>query len=138
MVQRVGKTLLPEPVAPRGGVHLGLRANLPQFALLLAVNAFVGALVGLERTVVPLLAGEVFGIASAAAVASFLVAFGPAKALGNLFAGRLSERVGRRRVLIAGWLLGLPVPFIVIWAPDWGWVVAANLLLGLNQGLAGP
>ena len=104
--------------------------------MLLAVNAFVGALVGLERTVVPLLAGEVFGIASAAAVASFLVAFGPAKALGNLFAGRLSERVGRRRVLIGGWLLGLPVPFIVIWAPDWGWVVAANLLLGLNQGLA--
>ncbi|CAN5765050.1 MFS transporter [soil metagenome] len=82
------------------------------------------------------MAGEAFGIASAAAVASFLVAFGPAKALGNLFAGRLSERVGRRRVLIAGWLLGLPVPVIVLWAPDWGWVVAANLLLGLNQGLA--
>ncbi|MDQ3407327.1 MAG: MFS transporter [Chloroflexota bacterium] len=115
---------------------MGLRANLPQFLLLLAVNAFVGALVGLERTVVPLLAGEAFGIASAAAVASFLVAFGPAKAIGNLFAGRLSERVGRRRVLIAGWLLGLPVPFIVIVAPDWGWVVAANVLLGLNQGLA--
>jgi MFS family permease len=117
-------------------VTLGLRANLPQFLLLLAINAFVGALVGLERTVVPLLAGEVFGIGSAAAVASFLVAFGPAKAFGNLFAGRLSERVGRRRVLIAGWLLGLPVPFIVILAPDWGWVVAANVLLGLNQGLA--
>lgn len=84
----------------------------------------------------PLLAGEVFGIGSAAAVASFLVAFGPAKAFGNVFAGRLSERVGRRRVLIAGWLLGLPVPFIVILAPDWGWVIGANLLLGLNQGLA--
>jgi MFS family permease len=88
-----------------------------------------------ERSVLPLVAGEDFGIASAAAATSFIAAFGPSKALANLFAGRLSERFGRRWVLVAGWLIGLPVPFMVIAAPDWSWVVAANLLLGVNQGL---
>jgi MFS family permease len=100
-----------------------------------AIVAFVGAMVGIERSVLPLVAGADFGLASAAAATSFIVAFGPAKALANLVAGRLSESVGRRRVLIVGWLIGLPVPFLIIAAPTWGWVVAANLLLGVNQGL---
>jgi len=115
---------------------LGLRANWRQFALLIAVNAFVGGMVGLERTVVPLLAREEFGIASKTAAVSFIVSFGSAKAVANLFAGRLSERFSRRSVLLAGWLFGLPVPFLLIWAPAWGWIIAANLLLGINQGLA--
>ncbi len=116
--------------------RLGLRPNWQQFTLLVAVNAFVGALVGMERSILPVVAGEEFGIASAAAATSFIAAFGPAKALANLFAGRLAERFGRRRVLIVGWLVGLPVPLLVIWAPSWGWIVAANVLLGINQGLA--
>ena len=99
------------------------------------MTAFVGAMVGIERSVLPLVASADFGLASAAAATSFIVAFGPAKAVANLFAGRLSERVGRRRVLIVGWLIGLPVPFIVIVAPEWSWIVAANVLLGVNQGL---
>jgi MFS family permease len=114
---------------------LGLRENRGQFALLVAVVGFVGAMVGIERSVLPLVASTDFGLASAAAATSFIVAFGPSKAFANLFAGRLSERVGRRRVLIAGWLVGLPVPFIVIAAPEWGWIVGANVLLGINQGL---
>lgn len=117
-------------------MRLGLRANLGQFSLLVAVNAFVGALVGLERSVVPLLATETFAVASAFAAMSFLVSFGATKAAANLFAGTLSERFGRRRVLIIGWLVGLPVPLLIIAAPDWGWVVGANALLGINQGLA--
>lgn len=117
-------------------IALGLRANWRQFALLVAVNAFVGGMVGLERTTLPLLAREEFGIVSKTAAVSFIATFGLAKALSNLFAGRLSERFSRRRVLIAGWVLGVPVPFMLIWAPSWGWVLAANVLLGLNQGLA--
>jgi MFS family permease len=105
-----------------------------QFALLIAVAAFVGSMVGLERSVLPLLAADEFGITSNAATLSFIASFGAAKAASNLLAGRLCDRVGRRRVLIAGWLVGLPVPLIVMWAPSWSWVVAANLLLGLNQG----
>lgn len=116
-------------------VALGLKANWQQFTLLVVVNAFVGAMVGLERTVVPLIAGADFGLASRAAVLSFLVSFGIVKALANLFAGRLSERIGRKRILIAGWLAGLPVPFLLIFAPNWNWVIAANVLLGINQGL---
>jgi MFS family permease len=115
---------------------LGLGANWRQFALLVAINAFVGGMVGMERSVLPLLAGEEFGIASKAAAISFVAAFGLTKACANLFAGPLSERFSRRSVLIAGWLLGLPVPFLLIWAPSWGWVIGANALLGLNQGLA--
>jgi MFS family permease len=116
-------------------VSLGLRANWRQFTLLVIVNAFVGAMVGLERTVVPLIAGADFGLVSRSVVLSFLISFGIVKALANLFAGRLSDRVGRKRVLVIGWLAGLPVPLLLIFAPSWGWVVLANVLLGINQGL---
>jgi MFS family permease len=116
--------------------RLGLRANWAQFWLLVLVNAFVGAMVGLERTVLPLLARSEFGLASTSAVLSFIATFGLVKAVTNFAAGRLSDRFGRKRILLAGWLVGLPVPFLVIWAPDWSWIVAANVLLGLNQGLA--
>jgi MFS family permease len=115
---------------------LGLRENWRQFWLLVLINAFVGAMVGLERTVLPLLAEREFGLASKGAALSFIVSFGLAKALANLAAGWLSERVGRKRVLIAGWVVALPVPFLVMWAPTWAWIVFANVLLGINQGLA--
>ena len=114
---------------------LGLRANWPQFWLLVLVNAFVGAMVGLERTVLPLLAEREFGLASRSAALSFIVTFGLVKAATNLFAGHLGDRYGRKHILVAGWLVGLPVPFMVMWAPSWSWVVAANALLGINQGL---
>jgi MFS family permease len=116
-------------------VQLGLRANWQQFTLLVIVNAFVGAMVGLERSIVPLLGHRVFGLASTTAVLSFIVSFGVVKALANLFAGRLGDRIGRKGVLVAGWLFGLPVPLLIIFAPSWGWVVFANVLLGINQGL---
>jgi MFS family permease len=117
-------------------VQLGLRENLPQFALLVAINAFVGAMVGLERSTLPLIGREEFGLASKAAVLSFIVAFGLAKALTNLAAGGLAGRLGRRRLLISGWVIALPVPALIALAPSWGWIVAANVLLGVNQGLA--
>jgi MFS family permease len=116
-------------------IALGLRANWRQFTLLVIVNAFVGAMVGLERTVVPLIAQEDFGLVSRSIVLSFLVSFGVVKALSNLFAGRMSDRLGRKRILVAGWLFGLPVPFLIIFASSWNWVVFANVLLGINQGL---
>ena len=118
-----------------GGVRLGLGANLGQFALLVAINGLVGGMVGQERTVLPLLARDVFELQALSAALTFIVAFGITKALANLAAGALSDRLGRKPVLIAGWLVGLPVPLILMWAPDWGWVVAANVLLGINQGL---
>jgi MFS family permease len=117
-------------------VRLGLRENLAQFSLLVAVNAFVGAMVGMERSTLPLVGREEFGLTSSAAVLSFIVAFGTAKALTNLGAGALAQRAGRRRLLIAGWVAALPVPLLIAVAPSWGWVVAANALLGINQGLA--
>jgi MFS family permease len=121
---------------PGRPVSLGLAPNWRQFALLVAINAFVGGMAGLERSVLPLLAEDEFGVESATAVLAFIAAFGVTKALANLVAGRLSERFSRRRVLIAGWLLAVPVPLMIIAAPAWWWIVAANLLLGLNQGLA--
>ena len=117
-------------------VKLGLRHNREQFWLLVLVNAFVGSMAGLERTVLPLLAEAEFGIASTSAAVSFVATFGITKALMNLIAGRLSDRFGRRRLLIAGWLFGLPVPFLVIVAPAWSWIVLANVFLGIQQGLA--
>jgi MFS family permease len=121
---------------PAPAVALGLGANWRQFWLLVLVNAFVGAMVGLERTVLPLLAQVEFGLASKTAVLSFIATFGVVKALTNVLAGRLSDTYGRKRVLLAGWLVGLPIPLLVIWAPSWSWIVFANVLLGLNQGLA--
>ena len=117
-------------------VRLGLRENAAQFTLLVAVNAFVGAMVGLERSTLPLIGREDFGLGSSAAVLSFIVAFGVAKALTNLVAGTAAARAGRRRLLIAGWVIALPVPLMIALAPSWGWIVAANALLGVNQGLA--
>ncbi|HKV56775.1 MAG TPA: MFS transporter [Ktedonobacteraceae bacterium] len=116
-------------------IQLGLLANWQQFSLLVLINAFVGGMVGLERSIVPLLGQRVFGLASTTAVLSFIVSFGIVKALANLFAGRLSDRIGRKGVLVAGWLVGLPVPFLIIFAPAWGWIVFANVFLGINQGL---
>jgi MFS family permease len=120
----------------RPRVELGLRENLPQFALLVAINALVGAMVGLERSTLPLIGHDSFGLGSTVAVLSFIVAFGLAKSFTNLGAGALAERIGRRRLLILGWIVALPVPLLIAVAPNWGWVVAANVFLGVNQGLA--
>lgn len=123
----------------RGGrapVRLGLRENWPQFALLVLINAFVGGMVGIERTVIPLIGAEEFGITSTTLVTSFIVSFGVVKALANLVSGQLADAWGRKRVLVLGWLVGLPVPFMIIWAPSWEWIIAVNALLGVNQGLA--
>jgi len=116
-------------------VRLGLRENAAQFSLLVLVNAFVGAMAGLERTVLPLIAERDFNLASKTAILSFIVSFGVVKALSNLLAGRISDRIGRKRVLVVGWLIGIPVPLLVMMAPTWDWIVAANVLLGINQGL---
>jgi MFS family permease len=117
-------------------VRLGLRANRRQFALLVGMNALVGAMVGLERSLLPLVGKEDFGLRSSSAILAFIVAFGAAKALTNLAAGELAERIGRRRLLVVGWLVALPVPLLIGLASSWWFVVAANLLLGVNQGLA--
>jgi MFS family permease len=117
-------------------VRLGLKENWRQFALLIVINAFVGGMVGIERTVVPLIGSEEFGITSTTIVLSFIVSFGVIKALSNLVSGQLADAWGRKHVLVLGWLVGLPVPFMIIWAPSWGWIIAANALLGINQGLA--
>jgi MFS family permease len=117
------------------GPRLGLGANLAQFSLLVVVNAFVGAMVGLERTILPAIAEAEFHLAARAAILSFIVVFGVTKALTNYFAGRVSDAIGRKRVLVVGWLVALPVPFVLMWAPSWGWVLAANVLLGASQGL---
>lgn len=124
-------SLLGATEAPR----LGLRENWAQFSLLVLVNAFVGGMVGIERAVLPLLAEREFGLASKTAILSFIASFGIVKALANLCAGRLSDRIGRKGVLVTGWLVGLPVPLLIMVAPSWGWIIFANVLLGINQGL---
>src|SRR4029453_18943054 len=116
-------------------VRLGLRENLGQFALLVVVNAFVGAMVGLEPSILPAIAEQEFQLPPRTAMLSFIVVFGVAKALTNYGAGRLSDRWGRKRLLVAGWLVALPVPFLLMWAPTWNWVLVANVLLGISQGL---
>ena len=116
-------------------IQLGLRENLGQFSLLLLINAFVGSMVGMERSVLPLLAEREFEVASRTSILSFLLAFGVVKAVANVFAGTTADRWGRRRVLLAGWLAAIPIPFLIMFAPSWGWIVAANILLGINQGL---
>src|SRR5215470_4538708 len=117
-------------------VRLGLWDNLPQFALLVLINAFVGAMVGLERTILPLLGEQDFGLSSKTAITSFIVSFGATKAVINLVAARLSDRIGRRPILVTGWLFALPVPFLIIYAPAWWWIDLANVLLGANQAMA--
>ncbi|NUW39489.1 MFS transporter [Nonomuraea rhodomycinica] len=118
-----------------GPVRLGLRANLAQFTLLVAVNALVGGMLGQERVVLPLLAEQTFGLTTATSALTFILTFGLVKAATNFFAGTLSDRYGRKPVLVAGWLIGLPIPLLLMWAPGWGWVIIANVLLGVNQGL---
>jgi MFS family permease len=122
--------------APVAGTALGLRENWQQFSLLVLINAFVGGMVGLERTVVPLIGAEEFKIASATIVVSFIVSFGVVKAVANLVSGHFADVYGRKVMLVLGWLVGLPVPFMIAWGPSWGWIVAANALLGVNQGFA--
>jgi MFS family permease len=123
------------PSVDSGGRRLGLRANLAQFSLLVGVNALVGGMVGQERSLLSLLATQVFGLAAVSAALTYIVAFGLTKAATNFLAGTLADRYGRKPVLVAGWLVGLPVPLLIIWAPTWSWVVVANVLLGVNQGL---
>ena len=120
---------------PLDEVRLGLRENIAQFSLLVVVNAFVGAMVGMERSILPAIAEQEFELAARAAVLSFIVVFGVTKALTNYLAGRLSDRFGRKHVLVAGWLVAVPVPLLLMWAPSWSWVLFANALLGVSQGL---
>ncbi len=117
-------------------IQLGLRENWRQFSLLVLINAFVGGMVGLERTVVPLIGAEEFKIASTTIVVTFIVSFGVVKAVANLVSGHFADAYGRKHMLVLGWLFGLPVPFMIAWGPNWGWVIAANALLGINQGFA--
>lgn len=114
----------------------GLKANWKQFTLLVIINAFVGGMVGMERTLLPEIAQHDFQISAYTAMLSFIVVFGTSKALSNYFAGSLANRMGRKRLLILGWLVGIPIPFLLMYAPSWNWILFANVLLGINQGLA--
>ena len=127
--------LLPGISAPQNQVTLGLGDNWCQFTVLVALNLFVGGMIGMERSILPGLAEAEFGVTSKTAIVSFIATFGLAKAMTNLFAGNLSQRFTRRRILISGWLFAIPIPLRLIWAPSWGWVIATNVLLGINQGL---
>ncbi|MFN2320731.1 MAG: MFS transporter, partial [Dermatophilaceae bacterium] len=125
----------PGSAAQRHPATLGLRQNAAQFALLVAINALVGGMVGQQQTVLPLLAEQEFGLTGYTFIFTYVAAFGITKATANYFAGAWSDRYGRKPVLIAGWLFAIPVPLLLIWAPNWGWVIFANVLLGINQGL---
>ncbi len=124
-----------ELAPPAGPVQLGLRQNLAQFVLLVGVNALVGGMIGQERTVLPLLATRTFHLHAFTAALTFILAFGAVKAATNFFAGTVSDRIGRKPILVAGWLFGVPVPFLLAFGPSWAWIVVANVLLGMNQGL---
>lgn len=111
-------------------VRLGLKENWRQFSLLMLINAFVGGMVGIERTVVPLMGADIFHIDSTTLITSFIVSFGVVKAFANLVSGQIADKWGRKRVLVIGWLVGLPVPFMIIMAPSWEWIIAANVQIG--------
>lgn len=117
-------------------VQLGLKENWKQFTLLVIINGFVGGMVGLERSILPGIAEQEFHIAARTAILSFIVVFGIVKAITNYYTGILANRFGRKKLLLAGWIVGIPIPFILMFAPNWSWIVAANILLGINQGLA--
>ena len=117
-------------------VRLGLRENWKQFLILVLINGFVGGMVGLERTILPQIAEKEFAIAAKTAILSFIIVFGVIKALTNYYTGTLANKFGRKNLLIAGWILSLPIPFILMFATNWNWIIAANVLLGVNQGLA--
>ena len=116
-------------------IKLGLKENCKQFTLLVIINAFVGGMVGMERSILPKIANAEFHIAAKTAILSFITAFGIVKAITNYFTGTLADMIGRKNLLVIGWLIGIPVPFILMYAPNWDWIVAANILLGINQGL---
>jgi MFS family permease len=116
-------------------IQLGLKENWKQFTLLVIVNAFVGGMVGLERSILPQIAEKEFAIAAKTAILSFIVVFGIVKAITNYYTGALANKFGRKRLLVAGWIIGIPIPFMLMFAPNWNWIIAANVLLGLNQGL---
>src|SRR6478672_12005896 len=116
-------------------IRLGLKENWKQFTLLVIINAFVGGMVGMERSILPGIADAEFHIAAKTAILSFIIVFGIVKAITNYFTGTLATRVGRKNLLVIGWLIGIPVPFILMFAPNWNWIVGANVLLGINQGL---
>lgn len=116
-------------------IRLGLKENLHQFILLVIVNAFVGGMIGLERSILPKIADKEFHVSATSAVLSFIIVFGIAKAITNYFTGQLANKFGRKKLLVSGWLLAMPLPFVLMWADRWEWIIAANVLLGLHQGL---
>ncbi|MDT0690940.1 MFS transporter [Salegentibacter sp. F188] len=117
-------------------IHLGLKENWTQFTLLVLVNAFVGGMVGLERSILPEIAEKEFGMAATSAILSFIVVFGIVKAISNYYAGALANKFGRKKLLVLGWIFAIPIPFILMYAENWNWIIGANVLLGINQGLA--